>query len=251
VFLAAKQAGVNVGLMSGLIQAGLLDHFVEKDRCRLVLEAQTFNILTDREKRNLIILGEKYDFNLLESINDSVKTKAVGDNNKEIFSDKRFETFKTKYKPYRQIYDQNKQHIKYANWFFESKLLGYSYSQNIREVFKEASQSHFVSSQDLPSVNNNATVCSVGFVIDSISRTSANGNKYARIDIADERGNISMLLMDNSREAKLTSFLSSGKKIPKKGEVVIGIGKKNNDIIMLDKLVLLEDKIYMKLSELK
>jgi hypothetical protein len=87
--------------------------------------------------------------------------------------------------------------------------------------------------------------------VDSISRTSANGNKYARIDIADERGNISMLLMDNSREPKLTNFLSSGKKIPKKGEVVIGVGQKNNDIIMLDKLVLLEDKIYMKLSELK
>ena len=251
VFMAAKQAGVNIGLMSGLVQAGLLDHFVEKDRCRLVLESQTFNILTDREKRNLITLGEKYNFNLLESISDSVKTKAVGDDNKAIFSEKRFETFKTKYQPYRQIYDQNKQHIKYANWFFESKLLGYSYSQNIREVFKEASQSHFVSSRDLSSVGNNTTVCSVGFVVDSISRTSANGNKYARIDIADERGNISMLLMDNSREAKLTNFLSSGKKIPKKGEVVIGVGQKNNDIIMLDKLVLLEDKIYMKLSELK
>jgi DNA polymerase III alpha subunit len=251
VFLAAKQAGVNIGLMSGLIQAGLLDHFVEKDRCRLVLEAQTFNVLTDREKRNLIILGEKYNFNLLECISDCVKTKSVADDNKAIFSDKRFETFKNKYKPYRQIYDQNKQHLKYANWFFESKLLGYSYSQNIRDVFKEASSSHFVSSQDLPSIGNNASVCSVGFVIDSICRTSANGNKYARIDIADERGNISMLLMDNSREQKLTDFLNSGKKIPKKGAVVIGIGRKNNDIIMLDKMVLLEDKIYMKLSELK
>jgi DNA polymerase-3 subunit alpha len=251
VFLAAKQAGVNIGLMSGLIQAGLLDHFVEKDRCRLVLEAQTFNVLTDREKRNLIILGEKYNFNLLECISDCVKTKSVADDNKAIFSDKRFETFKTKYKPYRQIYDQNKRHLKYANWFFESKLLGYSYSQNIRDVFKEAGRSHFVSSQDLCSVDNNTSVCSVGFVIDSICRTSANGNKYARIDIADECGNISMLLMDNSREEKLTSFLNSGKKIPKKGAVVIGIGRKNNDIIMLDKMVLLEDKIYMKLSELK
>jgi len=251
VFLAAKQAGVNIGLMSGLIQAGLLDHFVEKDRCRLVLEAQTFNVLTDREKRNLIILGEKYNFNLLDCISDCVKTKSVADDNKAIFSDKRFETFKIKYKPYRQIYDQNKQHLKYANWFFESKLLGYSYSQNIRDVFKEASRSRFVSAQELSSIDNNTPVCSVGFVIDSICRTSANGNKYARIDIADERGNISMLLMDNSREEKLTAFLNSGKKIPKKGAVVIGVGRKNNDIIMLDKMVLLEDKIYMKLSELK
>jgi DNA polymerase III alpha subunit len=251
VFMAAKQAGVNIGLVSALIQAGLLDSFVEKDRCRLVLEAQTFNILTDREKRNMLVLGEKYSFDVLNCIHDCTQTKAVADDGKPIFSDKRFQTFKTKYNPYREIYEQNKKHIKYANWFFESKLLGYSYSQNIREVFRESSQAHFISSHDLSSVSNDTTVCSVGFVVDSMSRTSANGNKYAKIDIADERGNISMLLMDNSREAKLSHFLNSGKKLPKKGEVVIGIGKKNNDIIMLDKLSLLEDKIYMKLSELK
>lgn len=251
VFLAAKQAGVNIGLVSALIQAGLLDSFVTKDRCRLALEAQTFNILTDREKRNIIALGEKYDFDILNCIHESTQNKAVADDGKLIFSEKRFETFKTKYNPYRAIYDLNKKHIKYANWFFESKLLGYSYSHNIREVFRDSIQGHFISSYDISSVSNETTVCSVGFVIDAFSRTSANGNKYARIDIADERGNISMLLMDNNREAKLTNFLNSGKKLPKKGEVIIGIGKKNNDIIMLDKLSLLEDKIYMKLSELK
>jgi DNA polymerase-3 subunit alpha len=251
VFLAAKQAGVNIGLVSALIQAGLLDSFVTKDRCRLALEAQTFNILTDREKRNIIALGEKYDFDILNCIHESTQNKAVADDGKLIFSEKRFETFKTKYNPYRAIYDLNKKHIKYANWFFESKLLGYSYSHNIREVFRDSIQGHFISSYDISSVSNETTVCSVGFVIDAFSRTSANGNKYARIDIADERGNISMLLMDYNSEDKLTNFLNSGKKLPKKGEVVIGIGKKNNDIIMLDKLSLLEDKIYMKLSELK
>jgi DNA polymerase III alpha subunit len=129
--------------------------------------------------------------------------------------------------------------------------LGYSYSENIRNVFKSNSQAHFISSQELSSVNNNATVCCVGSVTDAFSRTSANGNKYARIDLSDERGNISLLLMDNAREAKLTNYLSSGKKLPKKGEIIIVVGQKNNDIIMLDKVHLLEDKIYMKLSELK
>lgn len=251
VFMSAKQAGVNIGVLSALIQAGLLDNFVSKDRCRLVLEAQTFNILTEREKRNIIAIGEQYKYDILNSINDCRTLGLIGDDGKPIFSEKRFETFKTKYQPYREIYDQNKKHIQYANWFFETKLLGYSYSENIRNVFKSNSQAHFISSQELSSVNNNATVCCVGSVTDAFSRTSANGNKYARIDLSDERGNISLLLMDNAREAKLTNYLSSGKKLPKKGEIIIVVGQKNNDIIMLDKVHLLEDKIYMKLSELK
>jgi DNA polymerase-3 subunit alpha len=251
VFMSAKQAGVNIGVLSALIQAGLLDNFVAKDRCRLVLEAQTFNILTEREKRNFVALGEQHKYDILNSVNECRTLGLVGDDGKAIFSEKRFETFKTKYQPYREIYDQNKKHIQYANWFFETKLLGYSYSENIRNVFKSSSQAHFISSQELGSVNNGATVCCVGAVIDSFSRTSANGNKYARIDLSDERGNISLLLMDNAREEKLTNYLSSGKKLPKKGEIIIVVGQKNNDIIMLDKVHLLEDKIYMKLSELK
>ena len=65
--MSAKQAGLNIGVLSALIQAGLLDSFVSKNRCRLVLEAQTFNILTDREKRNFIALGEAYDYDILNS----------------------------------------------------------------------------------------------------------------------------------------------------------------------------------------
>lgn len=251
IFLTAKQAGVNIGVLSALIQAGLLDNFVDRDRCRLVLESQTFNILTEREKRNFIALGAKYNYDILESISDCVKSGAIGDDNKRIFSEKRFSTFKGKYDGYRRIYDQNKQHIKYANWYFETKLLGYSYSQNIRDVFQSNSRSHFISSHDLASLENSSSVCCVGSVIDCISRTSANGNKYARIDVSDERGNISLLLMDNSREDKLTRYLDSGRKLPKKGEVIIAVGRKNNDIIMLDRISLLEDKIYMKLSEVK
>jgi DNA polymerase III alpha subunit len=251
VFMAAKQAGVNIGVLSALIQAGLLDHFVAKDRCRLALEAQTFNILTEREKRNMIAIGPRYNYDILESISDCVKTKAIGDDNKVIFSEKRFNTFKSKYSGYREVYDQNKKHIKYANWYFETQLLGYSYSQNIRDVFKASSSAHFISSQELMGVANNASVCCVGSVVDCVSRTSSNGNKYARIDLSDERGNISLLLMDNSRENKLSNYLASNKKLPKKGEVIIAVGRKNNDIIMLDRISLLEDKIYMRLSELK
>lgn len=251
VFIAAKQVGVNIGVLSALIQAGVLDAFVKKDRCRLVLEAQTFNSLTDREKRNFISLGEKYDFDILESISASVKDSLIGDDNKKIFSEKRFETFKKKYNPYKEIYEKNKKHLKFANWHFESKLLGYSYSQNIREIFKNEIGGDLVSSNTISNQENNSVVRFVGTVLDVISRTSANGNKYARIELSDETGNLTALLLDSAREAKYSQYIQSGKTLPKKGGIVILIGKKNNDIVIIDKMSLLEDKIYMKLSEVK
>jgi DNA polymerase III alpha subunit len=249
VFLAAKQAGLNIGTLSALVQAGLLDSFVKHTRPRLVLELQTFNILTDREKRNLVEIGESYDYDIITSIHDVKKQDMVGDDNKVIFKDSRFETFKKKYQPYKKIYEMNKVHNKYANWYFEEKLLGYSYSYNIREIFSYGEDFH--SADSVKDLEPRASLKFVGSLTDIIKRTSRNGNKYARLTMQDETGVLEGLFLDSEREGRLTNYLDSGKKLPKKGDVVIVFGSKGDDIVFLEKIVPLKDKIYMKLSELK
>jgi len=249
VFLSAKQAGLNIGTLSALIQAGLLDSFVSSNRCRLVLEAQAFNILTDREKRNFVELGEKYNYDILTAVHDCFKNEAVGDDNRKLFTDKRFSTFKKKYDPYKNIYEMNRTHIKYANWFFEEKLLGYSYSYNVRQVFNH--EEDFQSSEVIKDAQNRTGVKFVGSLIDIMRRTSRNNNKYARMQLQDECGVVNGLFLDGDREARLTNYLDSGKKLPKKGEVVIIYGSKGDDVVFIDKIFPLKDKIYMKLSELK
>ena len=251
VFLAAKQAGLNIGVVSALIQAGVLDHFVTKDRCRLVLEAQAFNLLTDREKRSLIVLGDKFNYDILKCIHECTMNASVDDNNKLIFSEKRFTTFKSKYEPYKVIYEKNHKHLKFANWYFETKLLGYSHSTNIREVFTENSGETLISSSGISELGNNEKIKFVGTVSDVISRTSARGNKYARLEMSDESGNLTALMMDSQQNATYSNFLQSGKTLPKKGEVIILTGRKSNDIISINSLSPLEDKIYMKLSDIK
>ena len=249
VFLSAKQAGLNIGTLSALIQAGLLDSFVSSNRPRLVLEAQTFNILTDREKRNLIELGPNYDYDIINSIHDVRKQEMVGDDNRKIFAPKRFETFKKKFSPYKKIYEMNKEHTKYANWYFEEKLLGYSYSHNIREVFSY--EDDFDSSDAVKDLPERANVKFVGVLTDIIRRTSRNGNKYARMNFQDEAGSIDGLFLDSQRAPRLTDYLDSGKKLPKKGDVVIIHGSKGDDVVFMEKVFPLKDKIYMKLSEIK
>ena len=93
IFISAKQAGINIGVLSALIQAGALQSYKTK-RSRLVLEAQSFNLLTDREKRNFIQLGPKFNYDVLNTIKAATQDKILGDDNKRLMADKRFETFK-------------------------------------------------------------------------------------------------------------------------------------------------------------
>lgn len=250
VFTVAKQVGLNIGALSALIQAGALNSFSE-DRCRMVLEAQSFNILTDREKRLFCSLGEKYNYDVLKTIHDCVKNKQVGDDNKPIMSEKRFQTFKQKYAGYREIYDKNSKYPKFANWYFETKLLGYSYSQIIKDIFSEQSAERYVNCMTFNALDINENVRMVGVVKDCYRKKSTNGNKYAKLEIADETGKIKAMLLDSRQKLRLTEYLENGNKLPKEENIVIVTGKKGEDILFVDKLAILDEKIYMKLSEIK
>jgi hypothetical protein len=57
--------------------------------------------------------------------------------------------------------------------------------------------------------------------------------------------------MDGNQKERLTEYLNSGKKLPTKDDIVVINGSKGDDIIFIDKINILEDRIYMKLSELK
>ena len=60
------------------------------------------------------------------------------------------------------------------------------------------------------------------------------------------------MLLDTARQTKLTEYLNQNdNKQPKKESVVYIEGRKGDDIIFLDKVAIYDDKIYMKLSDLK
>lgn len=249
IFLSAKQAGLNIGVLSALIQAGTLNGYT-KNRSRLVLEAQVFNILTDREKRNVIAMGEKYDYDVLKTISSAIKDKLVGDDNKRLISDKRFDTIKKKYYPYKEIYEKNEKYQKFANWFYENKLLGYSYSNELKNVFHSSGPSLLGSKEfkELP-INNSGRF--IGVVEEVTKRTSANGNKYIKLTVFDEFGSFDAMLSDNRRYTKLQDYYDEGGKTPVKDNIVLFHGKKGEDIVFIENMSIVDKHIYMKLSDLK
>ena len=250
IFISAKQAGLNIGILSALIQAGALSSY-KSNRSLLVLEAQAFNILTDREKRNVLQLGEKYEYKLLNIIADARDGELVGDDGRLLMTEKRFSTFRKKYQPYKEIYEKNKKYESFANWYFENKLLGYSPSCKLKDVFS-TSDSRLNNSLYFESMDLNSSSKFIGIVEDSYKKRSQNNNLYIKIMLGDELGRIPCLLMDtrrrNSRLTPLTSFLDKNKFAPEKGNILLVRGRKGDEVLFLEDVEILDQKIYMKLG---
>ena len=251
IFIAAKQAGINIGLLSSLIQAGTLTSYTNK-RSRLVLEAQAFNLLTDKEKRFACNVGPKYDYDVLTIISEcAIKANLLNEKGKPFMGDKRKETFKKKYQEYKKIYDQNKNHEKFANWIFEYKLLGYTPSTRLKNILDQ-SESGFTDTLEFYSTFKDETVKVVGVIEDVYKgKTKKSNSTFYRFQLKDEVGSISCMFLDGGKNARLTEYIEAGLKIPEKENIVIFVGKKGDDVLWVDKIGIMDNHIYMKLSDIE
>lgn len=248
VFSAAKQCGINISVIAALIQAGTMDDKTN-NRSRLVLEAQAFNLLTDREKRNFVKIGERFGYDILNSIADVVEKKVLGDDNKPIISDKRFETFKKNFEKYRNIYNKNKSHEKFTNWWYENSLLGYSYSYSLQECFQD-DYGTLISLKEASDLSNSDIYKTVCQVKDLFTRISTNGNKYMMIEVSDNTSSARLLLMDNQREEKLSNFLSNNK-LKKEDIIIVNASKSDGGTSFINTIKVIDTKILMKLRDIK
>jgi DNA polymerase-3 subunit alpha len=251
IFITAKQAGINIGLFSSLIQAGTLTSYTNK-RSRLVLEAQAFNLLTDKEKRFACNVGPKYDYDVLTIISEcAIKANLLDEKGKPFMGDKRKETFKKKYQEYKKIYDQNKNHEKFANWIFEYKLLGYTPSTRLKNILDQ-SESGFTDTLEFYSTFKDETVKVVGVIEDVYKgKTKKSNSTFYRFQLKDEVGSISCMFLDGGKNARLTEYIEAGLKIPEKENIVIFVGKKGDDVLWVDKIGIMDNHIYMKLSDIE
>ena len=253
LFLAAKQAGLNIGVLSALIQAGALSDDPDEDRSKLVLEAQLFNILTDREKRNFIAISEKENkdlFTIFKNVTDS-EFKMIGDDNKPLIKESRYQTLKKKYDPYKKIYYKNSKSQKFANWYFEKQLLGFSYSSELCKVFhnEDHPPQNSIYFNSLEPRSTAKYIFSVAF---SKKDKSRNGNTYIKLELEDEFGTVDAILCDTARERKCTNYLKKNT-VPKEGSIITINGEKtrDGDAIFVNNMKIIDEMIYMNLKDIK
>ena len=251
LFQSAKQAGLNVGVLSSLIQAGALAS-IRGSRSYNVMEAQVFNLLTDSEKPYILQLGAEFNYDLFKLLKAVVKEVRKRENGKTpIVKESRYETIKKKSENYLKIYQMNVKNERLANWFFENKLLGYVYSSTLYSIMKDEIEG--LSPLDsFDSFENDDKVICAGLVVEAQNTKSKQGKKMFRMTIEDGNKQLTTIFFDKPFEKWIENHTDKKGEfqLPKKEDLVYIVGKKSNDIIFLTSMTTLEGKVYLKLSDL-
>lgn len=200
VLQAFRNSGLDIGVVSSLIQAGCLegyDHYVDSDgqpyqsRSRLVLEAQTWNLLTDAEKGHMMTVGAapEVGWDVLLGVRHLAEV-AKNAKGKPLITARRYETIKKRYQPYKDIYMANSANERLANYYYERRTLGYSYSERIGEIFSEHVDG-LVTVAQARKLPKNSVCRLIGFVAEKPEpRTSKTkkGNDEFSFTLSDETG---------------------------------------------------------------
>ncbi|MEY3312067.1 MAG: hypothetical protein RL348_1410, partial [Bacteroidota bacterium] len=133
----------------------------------------------------------------------------------------------------------------------EYKLLGYTPSTRLKNILDQ-SESGFTDTLEFYSVFKDETVKVVG-VIDDVykGKTKKSNSTFYRFQLKDEVGSISCMFLDGGKNARLTEYIESGLKIPEKENIVVFVGKKGDDVLWVDKIGIMDNHIYMKLSDIE
>ena len=250
IFESAEKSKLNIGILSSLIQAGTLDDDTAKhgqSRSRLVLEAQTWRLLTVREKRNALLHAHNYDNDLLATILAFNDKQVKDEKSKPIIKPSRFETIKKGYEKYKQIYLQNKSSEEFACWYYEQKLLGFPYSNTIKGIFSKKNPNIQAISYVIKQPQERK-VLFIGLVVETKSGVSkAKGTRWLRLTLKDEFDTFNVLMFND----KIDNCKEVNGRLPGEEDIVVVEGSRKSDCVFSDFVKIQDHKVFTKLSELK
>ena len=250
VFQGASEAGIGIGILSALIQAGALEGEFDHSRSYIVAESQLWNLLTPREKAKAFDVSEEKKCDLMQIVK-FLNKELKDEKGRPFIKDSRIDTIRRNFKPYNEIYKKNKRNEDFANWYYENSLLGYTHGKFLRKVSSE--YSHLESIESALSKDDNSRVNFIGTVEDTYSAKSRKGTPYLRLTIQDETGVCTaMIFTQKNRDNIANCRRDNGGTLPvKKGIVIVKGMKKDGDTIFADLVRTQDQKIFMKLSEIK
>jgi DNA polymerase-3 subunit alpha len=244
LFESVKQAGISIGVLCALIQAGAVGDF-KTSRSYLVLEAQVWNLLFDKEKFYCMAHGAEYNFHIIPMIKKM--NEWVGEDGKKVARATRYNTIKNNCikKGYSAIHKQNSQYEDFASWWYEKNLLGFNYSNSLQDIFKRSCP-WLVKIESFNAMEEKTTATFVGIVQKINDATSKNKNRYTKVVFEDGTGSLTGFAFGDMR----AKFLKE-KKMPNEGEIATFRGRKSKDSIILDDISPQSHHIFMRLGDLK
>ena len=240
IFYAAKDAGLNIAVLSALIQAGCLES-ISVNRSKLTLEAQIWGKLNEREREYCLANGYKYNYDLCLALKD-YKNWSDG----KPFRESRLKTIRSNSETYIQIYNKNKEYPMFCNFMYERALLGFAWSHNIRQIFEKEHPDLQSADKIKNQLENNEQIKYVGTVGECKRWKSKKGVDCFKMDLSDETGTISVMMTGD----KLARYTSSAS-LPQEDEITYVEGRKGEGIIFIDRMEVQNYKIVFNLRDLK
>jgi hypothetical protein len=211
----------------------------------VVYEAQLWSVLTKREKKLAMPLAEKHGYDLVAVVKKLCDSKDA--KGKEFIKASRFATIKRKCAPYKEIYIKNNTSEKFANWYYEKHLLGYTYGKTLKDIFSEK-RLGLMEISEAEELAANSRVTFIGRVDGKpYTGVSKKKSKYFKIFVGDETGSIKVMIFNDKMEDCKT--INNG--LPKENEIVIVKGRKMDEVVFADVIGVQDNKVYTKLADLK
>lgn len=248
LFESANEAKIPINILSALIQAGAMEEKSYKmTRSRLVLEAQLWNILKDHEKVNCHEFAKEHDFNydLMKIIKFLSENK--DEKGKLFIKESRLATIKKNYQPAKDIYLLNSKSERLCNFVYEFRLLGFSYSSKLFDLFKDDCDDLEPIDQ-VKSYEEGERVTFIGFITEIKTWTSKEKKtKCLKINMRDESSAIDVMMFND----KILDLKESNGKLPGNENLILVKGIKKDNCVFADIVSVQDDKVYMKYSEIK
>ena len=245
MFTAAKEAGLSIGILSALIQAGALEDYKDS-RVKTVYEAQLWNVLTDNEKSKILEYSPSFNLDLVKTLRHLTTLK--NEKGKLIIKETRVDTIRKKAQRYKLIYEQNITCESFANWWYENMLLGYASSCRLIDIFSEKITG-LMTIGDVNESDAETRVSFIGRISEDVKKgiSKAKGSKYALLYVSDETGTSKTMIFNK----KLEECEDLNLRLPKEGDIVIVKGAKKDGAVFADLIAIQQNKIYTKLSDFK
>lgn len=250
IFQAANECKIPTNIMTALIMVGSLDDMLTETRSKTMMENYLWNILTEKEKQLCLHLGEKYKFDLIGLIKE-LSTKIKNENGKYQIKESRLQTIRKKFQPFYEIYSQNSKNEEFARYFFEKKLIGFSYSSRLFDIFNKKCEDLYSLYEANTSLEKE-NVKVIGEITDIIEGRSKKNNNYYKLTMDDGTATAQILLVNSAKTDTLQNVLDSNdNQKPKTGDIVIVRGQKGADIIFGKTLTIQKTKIFEKISQIQ
>ena len=246
IFQAAEEAKIGLGVLCPLIQAGALEGF-KQSRTKVVYEAQLWSILTAREKPWVLEFAEEEEYDLVKIVKRLASF--TSDSDKPIIKESRMETIRKRTEMYKKIFQINIKSEKFANWYYENLLLGYTNGVTLRDIYQPEKENELIYISDLAELPQNRRVSFVGNVSQIRSGVSRKGSEYLMMFITDETAEIKVMIFNEKMRNSMDLGFGGG--LPEKGEIIQVDGITKEDVVFADSIAPQTNKVYTKLAEVK